>query len=72
MDEWCNDLSKQDQEPYTRWRALNSFLVIPLEYELEVRNATLLYEIWSIMAKYECNGKMHTIYNTQAIVYESN
>ena len=29
--------------------------MIPLEYELEVRNATLLYEIWSIEAKYECH-----------------
>ena len=33
-------------------------------YELEVRNAILLYENWSTIARNECNGEVHTRYIT--------
>ena len=32
--------------------------------ELEVRNATLLYENWSTIVRNECNSEVHTIYIT--------
>ena len=58
MDATISQNKTKSRIPYEGFWTPSSWFLLN---ELEVRNATLLYENWSTIAKYECNDEVHTM-----------